>query len=177
MAVQHLGTSPSPSKTLFQTGKLGSKFLNNFRRGNSEEELLSDFLDTSFSSWPEACLKTFTFSRLPELSIAIPRSQCLPLVVGFNGNTVNQSAPPSMGWCSGSRMFSLQLKGLNSGPGSLPGLQISRGDLMNVLNMERRGNQALLGGAGGRKHQPNPRRLEIQNNWLSHAAPSNLEFD
>lgn len=99
------------------------------------------------------------------------------VIVGFNGNTMNQSAPPFMGWCSGSRVFSLQLKGLNSGPGSLPGLQISKGDPKNVLNMERRGNQALLGGARGRKHQPKPRRLEIQSNLLPHAAPSDLEFD
>lgn len=42
-------------------------------------------------------------------------------------------------------MFSLKLEGLNSGLESLPGLHISKGDLINVLNMERRGNQALLG--------------------------------
>lgn len=42
-------------------------------------------------------------------------------------------------------MFSLKLEGLNSGLESLPGLHSSKGDLINVLNMERRGNQALLG--------------------------------
>lgn len=75
---------------------------------------------------------------------------------------MDQSAPPSVGWFSGNGMFSLKLEGLNSAPGSLPGIQISKGDLISVLNMERRGKQALLGGAGCRKHQPKPKRWKFR---------------